>query len=380
MAYQKVTMSRETNMDSLQVYYGEEAQQNDASWPQVPSDPSLPWPSSGSTILTSPVNEQNFINIPLVASRIILLSDWDNVKSMIKNLIIKTFGLQNPIYLYNSDASLVDTSNPLFGYNLSYPSTNPQLIAKGTVLGYIGLETNNPANAKYLPGSSLERQTFYQLLSSDTVDRRIAYHWEHEVSSGVTETFQHTFGTTVGFEISFTEGGFPLPAKAEQKITASLSYTFGYSNAVTSGEITKQTFDFRVPGPNYQYQVYKCGVYQLNSKYKFKPGAPLLALADTLNNGFNEVAGLFIPSELPAVVVEFSIEYTYLEKSLYATQTPDPTPNQDNEHPIQYKMYNDLFQSLVPPVHCSLGCSCLCPSLTPLNSDIMLNDIVIDSN
>ncbi|MGE6964276.1 hypothetical protein ACQKIW_31615 [Bacillus thuringiensis] len=358
MAFRDVVLARDINIDSLQMYYGKGQQTVNAPYPQVPADPYQPWPDSGMDVSQPAIQTQQFINIPIVSTRTISKDDWFQLAVQIIFTFEKMFGLNSSNILYTYDATEIEPKTPegLLRLLNAFPGGNSSLIPRGITVAYFALPTNVSQNQQYINGSTLIRTTKYKLLSNDTADRNIGYHWEHEVTSGITESFSHTIAATLGFSMSFTEGGFPLPAKAEQEISASLTYTFGYSNSYSNAETTKQVFDFHIPGRDYQYSIYKAGVYQLNSTYNFTPSQSLTNLVNqitasfaNLGTGFQKYNGYFI--------ADLSTAYNYQDKSLYATQTPDPTPNVDKEHVVQYVLFNNLLKPLIPP-----NPPCVCPS------------------
>ncbi|WP_340135856.1 hypothetical protein [Bacillus cereus] len=301
-----------------------------APLPTIPSDPNEPWLQEGLTRTDAAVERSDYAYVPIIS-----IGDWVAVTVANSYGSIYNSGPYFGYFVEGIDFDLFYFDGVLVSFNDEEQTKkyNTMRKNKGEIAGYLGLKTKSSKVKPLLEGSTLNRVTKYSLLSSNVVDRNIGAHWSQAVSHGITETTTHTFAGTLGFSMTYTEGGFPLPASAQQQITASATYTFGSSNQISSGTTTTQTFDFARPGEHYKYSVYKYGVYQLNSTYKNNPAKPFNDFVSKLND-------VFLTQGLYSYDLSQILSYVYDDDAYYAAQTKDPTPiSKDDEFKIKYTLY-----------------------------------------
>ncbi|WP_260870136.1 hypothetical protein [Bacillus cereus] len=134
----------------------------------------------------------------------------------------------------------------------------------------------------YFDGTTVTRDTYFNKLGSAVVPKNSSYQFSQSVKSGLSTTDAVGGSITLGYKMSFTEGGGAVPASATQEFSAQLSATYNHTITVTSEVTNTQTMTIPKALDSYSYDKYVGAVYQLHSKFKTNPGT---ALSADIQNG-----------------------------------------------------------------------------------------------
>ncbi|MGG3518914.1 hypothetical protein ABES33_02715 [Bacillus pseudomycoides] len=132
---------------------------------------------------------------------------------------------------------------------------------KGEVLYSIAIPKTNPA----LSDTKLKKKLSWKLIDSHIVDKNSGYHWSESITSGVSHNISVGLSQTIGMEAGFGD---------IVKMSASLTWSFGYQHTISQESTVTKTFDFN-PKLDYAYDQYRTALYQQVANYSVAPGAGL---------------------------------------------------------------------------------------------------------
>nr|AEH76825.1 Cry55Aa2-like protein [Bacillus thuringiensis] len=299
-----------------------------APLPKLSNNPIDTPPSTGTAITKNPLNLQDYLTLTVTSTNIKSATD-------VRDAII---GILASFFLYKNNNipspfhSIVDESNlnKLIFYDsernnfLDLGSSNPAPPGENNICFYISIPSHI-VKRDLLNESYVIRTTQYKYLDGSLQDRTISTDWKKTITTGSSKTTTWGLTATQGMELSWTEGGFPLPASAEQKITLSLEESYGQSNEYSTETSIEKNYHFDKPGSDYKYDQYRYAIYQLSTSYKLKDGC-------TLMNDLQNLNTVFGPGKFNANGKYFTLKFNISdvlvpENTIYATQTPDPTPS-----------------------------------------------------
>lgn len=198
-----------------------------------------------------------------------------------------------------------------------YPNKTTTSLPLGTKVVYLGFPTSNSAVKALLQDSKKQRRSKYRLIGSSLQDRRVdtEYAKSHTYGTEVEET------TTCAYEIGANvkvEVGVPFFAKTEIDLSGKLARQYSWGNKVTNSDTITQTYKFSRPGKDYKYSDYAYAVYQLHSEYEIIFGSGFHTLLQNVQR--------IIGDSYALKNVQLVDNYSENQDTIYATQTPDPTP------------------------------------------------------
>ncbi|SFJ04159.1 MULTISPECIES: hypothetical protein [unclassified Bacillus (in: firmicutes)] len=132
---------------------------------------------------------------------------------------------------------------------------------KGDVLYSIAIPKTDPIAAD----TKLQKKLDWKLIDSNIVDKNSGYHWSKSVTSGVSHNISVGLSQTIGMEAGIGD---------VFKVSASLTWSFGYQHTISEESTVTKTFDFN-PKPDYAYDQYRTALYQQVANYSVIPGAGL---------------------------------------------------------------------------------------------------------
>lgn len=157
--------------------------------------------------------------------------------------------------------------------------------------------------------STITRDTFFSKIGSGVVPKNAAYTFSQAVTSGLTTSDAIGGALTLGYKVSVTEGGGIFPAAASEEFSAQLSVTYNHTITVSSQVTNTQTLGITKAADGYQYDKYVGAVYQLHSKYTFKP-------SDELQLAMNSPFGYKV------ILDQRAQSFQYDDSTLYLAVTP----------------------------------------------------------
>ncbi|SDW56810.1 hypothetical protein SAMN05444487_104140 [Marininema mesophilum] len=154
--------------------------------------------------------------------------------------------------------------------------------------------------------SKLKRETQFNLVKTSTADKAVTYNFKEDITHGVQTSDMFSFAFTVGYKFSVQEG-VPGVAQATEEISSSLTETYQHNISVTDQKTTSESFTSpAVNNPDYKYPVYRGAGYQLKSTYTIIPGSGL----SQLMKDFSELGDLA------------KKQYQYNDDEMYFPLTP----------------------------------------------------------
>ena len=279
--------------------------------PTIPSNPYEQWPLEGPS-QTRLGNGSNFLDYVYLAVTL-----RASVGTQIYRIVGSSPSGDNPLYKGYGPMQIFRPDFTLVQFGETYEPTAENA---GDLLCYIGLpiSSNN-----YVEGSTVSRRDFWGLLPDNPLlSRGIAGQWYHSVSSGVSSSELNIMAIGLGTLITPNS-----PATTFSKIQQAIQEHFG--EAVTTATGYGKQFDYSKPGPNYQYNDYKIGVYQLQQTFRSSPANTTqfnFALISWSEYSFDQyrydVANNPGNTKIPGVLVSSPHEYVYKTDSLWAAATP----------------------------------------------------------
>ncbi|SDW64029.1 hypothetical protein SAMN05444487_1059 [Marininema mesophilum] len=272
----------------------------EGNYPKLAEDPYAPAPGSGSTT-TKSADMKNIIYFK-----------YEGFKAAFKEGEEKRDAA--PYLEKKSDGTIeMGVYDPKTGELSNLPFTlENQERAKNGEEWMVNQYGPSMAWSKAFDGTSkLKRDSKYKLLGTSVVNNSAEWWSGLDIKHGVNTTESYSLAWTVGFKISVEAGGGVVPGKTTTEFSTELTNQFG-SEITISDEVTykDQTRVPKADNPDYQYNVYRGALYQLESTYTLEPGTGLKELmsAGGMNNLFTQ--GLANP------------KFAYNEKELYYPVTP----------------------------------------------------------
>ncbi|AGC39295.1 hypothetical protein ABE42_15940 [Bacillus thuringiensis] len=210
---------------------------------------------------------------------------------------------------------------------VNYVYKSGQTAPRNAPVAYIELSPNNSYVQTLLNDSHMKRTSSYELVGSSIARRGIETKWSKSHTSGVSDTDSWSLAVSAGIDIEW-DVGIPLTASAKEKLSLSITGTYGQSTTVSSQDTITQEYTFAKPGKDYKYDDYAYAVYQLKSNYQFIAGDAFNNLINSLSFG-NQFS------------VHGDASYQYSTDTIFSTQTPDPTPT--NEKSLIQVNFNPRF-------------------------------------
>ncbi|MGR3776022.1 hypothetical protein ACT1UG_09735 [Bacillus paramycoides] len=168
---------------------------------------------------------------------------------------------------------------------------------KGDVLYSVAIPKTDPAAAD----TKLKKKLDWKLIDSNVVDKNSGYHWSKAVTSGVSHNISVGLSQTIGMEAGFGD---------VFKVSASLTWSFGYQNTISQENTVTKTFDFN-PKSDYAYDQYRTALYQQVANYSVVPGAGLQKwISDTTaNDHLNKLFNALGKGNMHEYKVKESVDY-----------------------------------------------------------------------
>ncbi|HGE5783204.1 TPA: hypothetical protein ACGGHE_005317 [Bacillus pseudomycoides] len=169
--------------------------------------------------------------------------------------------------------------------------------SEGSVLYSIAIPKTDPVVAD----TKLKKELDWKLIDSNVIDENSGYHWSKAVTSGVSHNISVGLSQTIGMEAGFGD---------IVKMSASLTWSFGYQNTISEESTVTKTFDFN-PKSDYAYDQYRTALYQQVANYSVVPGAGLQKwMSDrTANDLLNQMSNAFGKGNAVEYKVKKSVDY-----------------------------------------------------------------------
>ncbi|MGE6963710.1 hypothetical protein ACQKIW_28165 [Bacillus thuringiensis] len=277
--------------------------------PIIPSNPYQDWPIQSSSSTTSQSiapGEIDYIYLPVTAKetqlpgRVYWGSSPDGV-----NPIYKGYG---PMQLFRPDFTMIREHDDAY-----QPDYTP-----GNLILYMGLQVkNNPL----VQNPFVEKISVWNLLPDNPLlSRGLAGQWHHPVSSGVSSSELNMMAMALGIEFNPN-----FPSTTFNRLQAAFSRYFKLN--ITTATTSPKEFDYSKPGPNYPYNDYKIGVYQLEQivYLQLHNSTPFLIeewSSYSLQQYYDDISTNPNNVKMPDVTFTFPLSYNYKSSSLWAAATP----------------------------------------------------------
>ncbi|MEI3620634.1 hypothetical protein [Bacillus thuringiensis] len=113
----------------------------------------------------------------------------------------------------------------------------------------------------YFDGTTVTRDTYFNKLGSAVVSKNSSYQFSQSVKSGLSTADVVGGSITLGYKMSFTEGGGVVPASATQEFSAQLSAMYNHAITVTSEVTNIETMTIPNAIDSYPYDKYVGAAY-----------------------------------------------------------------------------------------------------------------------
>ncbi|PGA50544.1 hypothetical protein, partial [Bacillus pseudomycoides] len=168
---------------------------------------------------------------------------------------------------------------------------------KGDVLYSVAIPKTDPAASD----TKLKKKLDWKLIDSNIVDKNSDYQWSKAVTSGVSHNISVGLSQTIGMEAGFGD---------VFKVSASLTWSFGYQNTISQENTITKTFNFKTKS-DYAYDQYRTALYQQVANYSVAPGAELQKWISnaTANDQMNKLFNALGKGNAHEYKVKESVDY-----------------------------------------------------------------------
>lgn len=276
---------------SAGTYY--DSRQSDAAYPKLGSNPKDPIPKEGSIH-----SETGNIGSTLYFSHI-----YVPALPLPGSDIRATVSYENAYLEKKADGSVE--------VGIYDPKT---LVRVRTNVTHPSYKFDQKALKAYFEGTTVKRDTSYQLKSNKVLPRSASYKYTEGIKSGLTK--EHALGgaLTIGAKMGAkASGGVPGVGSAEFSFELSTQLSLNYNHKITVTDEKTSTEEISFPGVNnttYKYDEYAVALYQLQSTYTVQPGPALKkALEDKT---WKNLPGIHGKTALAQTAFSYSDSTTYL--------------------------------------------------------------------
>ncbi|MGE6963887.1 hypothetical protein ACQKIW_29200 [Bacillus thuringiensis] len=283
---------------------------NTDNLPTIPSNPYDVWPSQGA------INEDNdipgtgisgteYTYLPFFQTTTSTpgRAYWGSAPNGV-NPIYKGYG---PMQLFRPDFTMIREHDDAYT-----PNVNP-----GDLIGYIGLMV--PFNPLSQGLKSIKTPIWRLQPDNSLYNKNQAAQWRHPVSFGISSSELNIMALNMGTRI-FADS----PATTFDRLKAAIESQF--ADTITTANTREKDFNYTKPGPNYPYNDYRIGVYQLQPLYRSLNLLAGIAAEEwskyTFGDYISDIANNPNNVKIPEVLVSLPSPYYYKSESLWATSTP----------------------------------------------------------